>query len=52
MRPTAGAVLSLARFWRGLVAPGDRIALALSNSLDMAIGLFAAHAAGAPGWCH
>ncbi len=41
------AVLSLARFWRGLVAPGDRIALALSNSLDMAIGLFAAHAAGA-----
>lgn len=41
------AVLALAAFWRPLVEEGDRVALLLSNSLEMAVGMFAAHALGA-----
>ncbi|SME91133.1 long-chain acyl-CoA synthetase [Tistlia consotensis] len=41
------AVLALAAMWRQMIRPGERIALLLSNSLDMAVSTFAAHAAGA-----
>lgn len=41
------AVAALAARWQRSVTPGDRIVLALPNSLDMAIGMFAAHAVGA-----
>jgi long-chain acyl-CoA synthetase len=41
------AVLTLAAFWRPMVNKGDRVALLLSNSLEMAVGMFAAHALGA-----
>jgi len=41
------AVLALAAAWRPMVREGDRVALLLSNSLEMAVGMFAAHALGA-----
>ena len=41
------AVLALAKKWRPYVRKGDRVALPLANSLEMAVGMFAAHLLGA-----
>jgi len=43
-RQYASAVAALAASWRDRVSPGDRVALIMPNSLDLAICTYAAHA--------
>lgn len=43
-RQYAAAIAALAARWRRFVKPGDRVALILPNSLDLAVAVYAAHA--------
>ena len=43
-RQYAAAVAALSERWRALVAPGDRVALVMKNSLDLAIATYTVHA--------
>ena len=43
-RQYAAAVAALAASWRERVAPGERVALVMQNSLDLAVATFAVHA--------
>ncbi len=43
-RQYAAAVAALAQRWRDRVAPGERVALVMQNSLDLAVATYAVHA--------
>lgn len=43
-RQYAAAVAALAQQWRDRVQPGDRVALVMQNSLDLAVATYAVHA--------